>query len=342
MNFHKFMRKLMVTVLSLAIFVSSVPALSLSAENSDGVIRVMPLGDSITDGYWLTGGYRNTLCQLLQENGYSDNVDLVGPLWGGDGYDTNHAGYSGYSIDNIAQEDSISGARTGISSFIDWLMQDYPADVVMLQIGTNDILSYYDLDNISVRLSNLVNTILSYMDSDGMLYIATIPCMDANNTLYISEYYFTPELMDQIVDKYNTEIKELVSSLQQQGKNVELADINSVVSKDDLYDGVHPNAEGYEKMGEYWYSKLSEYLTGFSAETSQTSSETQPDAGVVIGDIDDDGIASSSDIILLKNHLIREAELTEVQAEKADINQDGIINVFDLIEIKNSILYGNK
>ena len=162
-------------------------------------LKVMPLGDSITDGYWLTGGYRQFLCEKLTDGGYMDGIDFVGPNWGGN-IDPNHAGYSGYSIDNIDQADSISGQRTGISSFIDWLMENHPADVVMLQIGTNDILSYYDLENIGTRLEKLVDTILTYLPEDGALFLATIPCMDATNTLYINEYYFTVESMDACVD----------------------------------------------------------------------------------------------------------------------------------------------
>ena len=63
-------------------------------------LRVMPLGDSITDGFTgqPIGGYRLTLWHLLEENGYADGIDMVGPQWGGDGIDPNHAGYSGYAI----------------------------------------------------------------------------------------------------------------------------------------------------------------------------------------------------------------------------------------------------
>ncbi len=255
------MKKILSFITSALLMVSAICPVTASAEEEK--INIMPLGDSITDGFWLTGGYRTTFYNNLKENGYADGIDLVGPNWGGDG-DPNHAGYSGYSIDNIEQADSISGARTGISSFADWLMESYPADVIMLQIGTNDILSYYDLDNITVRLENLVRQLLTYVDDDGMIFVATIPCMDASNTLYISEYHFTVESMDAIVDKYNTEIKQMVADLQAEGENVALADINSAVEKSDLYDGVHPNETGYKKMGDYWYGIISNYLDGNS------------------------------------------------------------------------------
>ena len=241
-------------------------------------LKVMPLGDSITDGYWLTGGYRQFLCEKLTDGGYMDGIDFVGPNWGGN-IDPNHAGYSGYSIDNIDQADSISGQRTGISSFIDWLMENHPADVVMLQIGTNDILSYYDLENIGTRLEKLVDTILTYLPEDGALFLATIPCMDATNTLYINEYYFTVESMDACVDAYNASIRQIAAKKQAEGKNVILSDINGALTKADLYEGVHPNAEGYEKMAAHWYNMLTAYIDGGEIEqptTEPTEPTTEP------------------------------------------------------------------
>lgn len=246
----------------LTVFIAFSSVFCVHAEESGEKIRVMPLGDSITDGFSTVGGYRQPLCNKLEENGYSGNFDFVGPNWGGNCYDPQHAGYSGYSIDNIDQADSISGARTGLSSFIDWLMDAYPADVVMLQIGTNDILSYYDLENIGTRLEKFVDTVLTYIPDDGMLFLATIPCMDANNTLYINEYYFTPESMDECVDAYNTEIKRIAAEKQAEEKNIRLADINSVLTKSDLYDGVHPTEAGYKLMADYWYDILVNYLNG--------------------------------------------------------------------------------
>ena len=57
-------------------------------------LRVMPLGDSITDGFTVVGGYRIPLWYMLQEKGIVDGIDFVGPNgWYIDGVvDYNHAG----------------------------------------------------------------------------------------------------------------------------------------------------------------------------------------------------------------------------------------------------------
>ncbi len=224
-------------------------------------IKLMPLGDSITEGFTYKGSYRVFLANLLEENGYSEYVDFVGKKQAGDCYDNEHCGYTGYSIDAIPAADSIDGsARAGISDRVDKLMEDYTPDVVMLQIGTNDILSLYDLDNAGERLKNLVDDILDQLPDDGMLFLATIPYMDATDNTYILEDYFTVESMDGYVDDYNEKVKALVEEEQAEGKNIRLADVNSAVSKEDLQDGVHPTKEGYEKLGEFWYDIISEYI----------------------------------------------------------------------------------
>lgn len=225
-------------------------------------IKLMALGDSITEGFTYRGAYRVSLANKLEENGLSQYVDFVGKKTGGECYDNQHCGYTGYSIDFIAEEDSISGSRVGISDRIDKLMDDFTPDAVMLQIGTNDILSLYDLDNAGVRLKGLVDKIFEKLPEDGKLFLATIPYMDATSDTYISPEHFTVEEMDKYVDDYNEKVKALVEEEKAAGRNIELADVNSAVTKEDLQDGVHPTKEGYEKLGEFWYGIISEYVTG--------------------------------------------------------------------------------
>lgn len=306
-------------------------------------ISLMCLGDSITDGFWMTGGYRNTLCELITENGQQAQVDMVGPNWGGTGYDTQHAGYSGYSVDNIAQEDSISGQRTGISSFIDWLMADYPADVVFLQIGTNDILSLYDLEHYGERLEALVDRILPTLPEDGVLYLATLPCMDATNTLYINEYYFTVESMDAAVEQCNAQIRALVEKKRSEGARIVLADVNAVLEKSDLYDGVHPNEEGYRKLGTFWYTKLCDYWNGEADQpqmtgSSVTTTETTTTPTTLLGDVNADGSITIADAVAMVKYLSGAAAADTISVTQADMNTDGCITAEDLTLLKRKFM----
>lgn len=304
---------------------------SRSAQAADDIkpicpTRLMCLGDSITDGFWLSGGYRNTLCEELTTHGEEKLVDFVGPNWGGCGYDPQHAGYSGYSIENIAQEQSISGQRTGIASFIDNLLTQYPADVIFLQIGTNDILSFYDLDHFGKRLEPLVDTILDAIPAGGMLYLATLPCMDANDTLYIDPAYFTPDSMDEAIEYCNAQIRAIAAQKQQQGKPIRLAEVNRVLEKSELYDGVHPNETGYEKLGLFWYDVLQSYWHG-----------EELSAPVLCGDINGDGTVSVADAVLLMRHLHTQSPLTVEQASVADLDGDRNLTAKDLVLLKRKM-----
>lgn len=300
-------------------------------------IRLMCLGDSITDGFWMPGGYRNTLCGLISANGQEPLIDFVGPQWGGSGYDPQHAGYSGYSIDDIAQSDSVSGQRTGLSGFAERMLGEYPADVVFLQIGTNDILSLYDLEHFGERLEGLVDIVLNALPENGCLYLATLPVMDASDHLYISEYFFTEESMDSAVEQCNAQIRELAKKKQADGKNLILADINKLLTKDDLFDGVHPNAAGYEKMGEFWYARLSEYINAQAVPDETTTAAAAETPAILHGDTDGNGTIAVADAVMLAKYLCKKGDLTEQQAERADMNEDRKLTAVDLSLLKHAL-----
>src|SRR5437667_8174376 len=74
----------------------------LASADSPPPVRISPLGDSITHGFWIKGGYRLPLYGLLTNAGY--NVDFVGTQHsnGADELpDPDHDGYNGWRIDQI-------------------------------------------------------------------------------------------------------------------------------------------------------------------------------------------------------------------------------------------------
>lgn len=242
----------------------STPASSTQEESSEQdtaptykSIKLMTFGDSITDGFWLSGGYRKFLCDKLEENGLSQYVDFVGSKTGGECYDNEHEGYTGWSIDRIPN--SITGARMGISSVIDKRIEKYQPDVVTLMIGTNDVLSDYELDKVYDRLSALVDKAFEKMPEGAVLIMATIPDMDANDNTYIDKS-MSVEYMDNCIANYNDAVKAVAEDKKADGKNILLADVHSALTKDDLYDGVHPSEEGYKKLADFWYDVITDYI----------------------------------------------------------------------------------
>ena len=216
-------------------------------------MKIMCFGDSITDGFWLEGGYRTTLCRLLENGGYRDKVEFVGVNYSGDCYSNAHCGFSSFSIDNIPE--SITGGRAGISSQLERIFSQCKPDVTLLQIGTNDILSRYKLSDAGIRLQTLAKNIFLGMGG-GTLFIATLPCMDAEDNTFIPGEFFDTDSMDKLVCEYNNRVRAVVSYLKLLGYDARLADVHSVLTKSDLHDGVHPSEEGYAKLGRFWYETL--------------------------------------------------------------------------------------
>lgn len=260
-------------------------------------VKIMALGDSITDGYWTGGGYRKYLYHELEEMGYS-NIDMVGPKGSNSesfqyqgqtvAYDGNYAGYSGYAIQYITGTETRQGILETISS--DYgngnMIETYDPDVVLLQIGTNDVLSNYN-DGITDRLENLVDTILADMDGENdMLYVSTIPNINiaerydwlwAYGMYYPNDPAAFTAKIQGCIDSYNASIQTLVAKKQAEGAKISFADIHSVIDETtDMHDGVHPNETGYEKMGNYWANLLnSTYLNGNTDPKPVTTTTTQ-------------------------------------------------------------------
>ncbi|MGN0182629.1 MAG: SGNH/GDSL hydrolase family protein [Candidatus Ornithomonoglobus sp.] len=218
-------------------------------------IKLMCLGDSITDGFTVAGAYRNRLCALIEADGLSEGVDFVGTGSNGTGYDQDHEGHSGFAIAAIpASADCEGKGRSGLYENIDtWFAVSTP-DIVLLQIGTNDILSLYDPDNAKTRLEALVARVETKISEGGRIYLATIPYI-AENATY-NKTGKTQSELDALIDAYNAGVKEIAEA----DEMVFLADINSQLTLTDLKDGIHPNSDGYAKMGDYWYSILKDYL----------------------------------------------------------------------------------
>ena len=97
-----------------------------TATTQSGPVRVMPLGDSITDGYTVEGGYRTRLWTLLTADHVA--VDLVGSRESGPAElgDKANEGHVGLRADEITAQ------------VTPWLTQARP-DIVLLHIGTNDL-----------------------------------------------------------------------------------------------------------------------------------------------------------------------------------------------------------
>ena len=224
-------------------------------------IRIMPLGDSITQGsssgvipdsdqYYLS--YRKALRDKLADRGYQ--IDYVGSQVSGNAIfsDAQHEGHGGWVADGDSPYGSI---RPNIYNFL----EANPADIILLHIGTNDVgAGHASADD--VRL--ILDEIDRYSPSVWVVLAliinrATPPCpLCATTTAY-------NDALDAMVRTRLNDKIVIVDMENGAGLDYRL------YPSGDMYDTLHPFASGYEKMAEAWLLGLLDILPKADAGTDQ-------------------------------------------------------------------------
>jgi lysophospholipase L1-like esterase len=192
-------------------------------------MRIMPLGDSITDGYNIPGGYRVDLEDELRASGI--RFDFVGSQHNGPRSlaDHDHEGHNGWRIGQL-------------QSYVDAWLTTYQPDVVLLLIGTNDILQHYRLATAPDRLVTLVDLIRTVRPTTK-IFLSTLPPIanPADNSR---------------ITTYNADVIDVVRTRAEAGEPIRLVDGGGALTISDLADGLHPNATGYSKLADAWRAAL--------------------------------------------------------------------------------------
>lgn len=198
-------------------------------------VRIMPLGASITWGTSSTdgNGYREALRRHLADDA-GVPVDLVGSQRSGTAADNDNEGHPGYRIDAVA-----AGADA-------WIAAARP-DVVLLNVGTNDMLQNYDLPGAPARLSALVDQILRAAPAATVVMSTLVPSPDAT--------------VQSRVRAFNAQLPGIAQAKAAAGKKVRLADFHANLTLADIGpDRIHPTDGGYLKLADVWYSALQPVL----------------------------------------------------------------------------------
>lgn len=187
---------------------------------ADPPVRIMPLGDSLTSGYRVPGGYRPGVYDGLIEAGWS--IDLVGSLAGSvEGLpDNDHEGHNTYVIDELVPVAAEMVPR-------------YDPDIVLLLIGTNDVVSRDDLAGAPDRLAGL----LALLEGRQVL-VGTLPPVGNAPA-------------EENIQAYNSAIIPVVEAA-----GMTVVDHHAVMTDEMLVDAVHPDAAGYAAMAGQWLAAL--------------------------------------------------------------------------------------
>jgi len=217
--------------------------------------KVMPFGDSITDGYNADtpGGYRVELFRLAHAAG--KNVTFVGSAANGpatvDGapFPPRHEGHSGWTI-------APEGSRSGISTLVATVMPQWTPHIVLLMIGTNDAIDNYDMANAPARLGALIDSIYAQLPDVVIIVAQPIPARgDASKG--------DDTALSDRIKTYNGAIPTVVKERADAGKRILTVDMFTPFDPNKaalLEDQWHPNLDGYVVLGTQWYSVLQPLL----------------------------------------------------------------------------------
>ncbi|WP_216326696.1 DUF4038 domain-containing protein [Deinococcus aestuarii] len=215
-------------------------------------LKIMPLGDSITDGYNVPGGYRTELYRRLSPQ--VPGLNFVGSMSNGPGTlaDRDHEGHSGWRIDELAAKVN------------DWLGHAQP-DVILLMIGTNDIIQNRDLPGAPARLGRLLDQISARRPNTWILVSSLPPLQNPDE--------------NRRVGQYNAAIPGIAKSRADQGKKITFVNVGAALTLADLADGVHPTVSGYNKLADLWYQALRQTLGVVQVQPAPASVSLEPAPG---------------------------------------------------------------
>lgn len=254
---------LLITTLLIVLFSSFADPAPVSAFDCDNPIRIMPLGDSITQGK-SSGvdiesqqiGYRKTLYDMLAADGY-DNINFVGSLTHGQdypGFDPNHEGHPGRTDGYIA---------SNVYGYLDAVYEvDGPVDIVLLHIGTNEV------NTSSGDVMNILNEIDDW-EVDNNSPIIVILARIINRSSF-----------DQTTADFNTNVAAAAQLRINNGDDIIIVDMENgaginyalTTSGGDMWDNLHPFATGYDKMAQIWFNALKTRLPSCAPDVEITSS----------------------------------------------------------------------
>ena len=207
-----------------ATLASCLPAATSSQAAAPPLIRVMPLGDSITAGLGSTteAGYRLPLWnRIAGQSRY--RVDFVGSQHDGAVPDADHEGHRGWFINQI---------RANIDT---WHATAQPATII-LHIGINDLAWGADPTAAAAETVELVNRIYALNPNGIVILLGLIPTSG------------DPALRSKAA-AYNAQIRYVSQ------RRFYYMDAPALTSAE-MADELHPNDAGYQRIGDALYTVL--------------------------------------------------------------------------------------
>jgi lysophospholipase L1-like esterase len=210
-------------------------------------VKIMPLGDSITEAEAGRQTYRYYLWHLIQGAEYS--VDFVGSKHGaheGDpantDFDMDHEGYWGLRTDQVLRRLS-EGAAAAASP-----------DMALIHLGHNDLCQGQDVDGTVAEIGAVIDVLRAANPSVAVVLAENIPST-----------FPCHALMPAFVE----ELPALATAKSTPQSPVVLVDQRTGFDPATMtYDGEHPNEVGSSLMADRWFDALKPLLDQRAATAS--------------------------------------------------------------------------
>ncbi len=199
-------------------------------------IKIMPLGNSITQLNSSYNSYRRPLWHLLNDAGYDfdfvgstdKNYDNVSPP--DPDFDMDHEGHWGWRTDEV-----LAG--------IDYFLTLNVPDIVLIHLGSNDLVQG---ESVSSTISEVEQIIDELRDANSNIHIYLAQIIPLTLFDIGAEIIAFNSAISDLADDKHTSQSPIVVVDQWDGFNV----------SEDTFDQVHPNESGEEKMATKWFAAL--------------------------------------------------------------------------------------
>ena len=229
-------------------------------------VRILPLGDSLTQGDGNPSAYRYDLYRLL--DGADIPFRFVGGVRGGDWRLPPDCRY--HSSRGGITTNGLMAYHTEGSECYDpaWVEAVREAEVALLCIGANDIYRGLPVEEYTKRLDKLLDLLYSFNPHLLTVFIATIRTNWGTNEKQIA-------MNDALLDP------AFAAAEAARGRDVRILDFNGAGAPENLKsdyppDDGHPNAVGNRKLAELWFAGIADRVAELAATLAPADAEPLP------------------------------------------------------------------
>ena len=258
-------RKISFSIL-IALLLAGIPQISAQ-------VKIMPLGNSITDGVGDSygSGYRSELFDLLEAAGY--NFNFVGTQNSGTSHTSNpdfnshHEGHPGWFA-GLPIPPGAFDIKDNLITGQNFLNLN-PPNVILLHIGTNDVgesgypKTYTQVDQ---DVDSILSIIYNYYPDHRIVTFLAKIIDDADKRLGDTAYYSLQTHIKTL--NFNSILADTVVPNRSSNQKIIVVDMYNALGRNyhtptnpyfnTQYD-VHPNTLGYNKMADTWFAAMQKY-----------------------------------------------------------------------------------